>query len=223
MNNEKLENLLNLALDATSEEREKSLELNVGYDNISRNWEVIAKASGGFDTLLELFPQITVRPLLNGYGILTVPANLLDSLSERPEIEYIEKPKRLFFTVNTGRSASALPLCKPLSSQIQNETTSSALASSSPSSTLALTTHIRISATQTAPPESSNFGIRAWTVFSHKLKSTKPCKLLHPRNVTNLSQAGICPVTAHTLPELPPETDVHQVINTAVLLRRVPF
>ena len=89
MNNEKLENLLNLALDATSEEREKSLELNVGYDNISRNWEVIAKASGGFDTLLELFPQIMVRPLLNGYGILTVPANLLDSLSERPEIEYI--------------------------------------------------------------------------------------------------------------------------------------
>ncbi len=108
MNNEKLENLLNLALDATSEEREKSLELNVGYDNISRNWEVIAKASGGFDTLLELFPQITVRPLLNGYGILTVPANLLDSLSERPEIEYIEKPKRLFFTVNTGRSASCI-------------------------------------------------------------------------------------------------------------------
>ena len=191
MNNEKLENLLNLALDATSEEREKSLELNVGYDNISRNWEVIAKASGGFDTLLELFPQITVRPLLNGYGILTVPANLLDSLSERPEIEYIEKPKRLFFTVNTGRSASCIT---PL------QTTQ-----------------------QPAPPGSSNFGIRAWTVFSHKLKSTKPCKLLHPRNVTNLSQAGICPVTAHTLPELPPETDVHQVINTAVLLRRVPF
>ncbi len=108
MNNEKLENLLNLALDATPEEREKSLELNVGYDNTSRSWEVIAKASGGFDTILELFPQITVRPLLNGYGILTVPANLLDSLSERPEIEYIEKPKRLFFAVNTGRSASCI-------------------------------------------------------------------------------------------------------------------
>ena len=41
MNNEKLENLLNLALDATSEEREKSLELNVGYDNIARTGEVI--------------------------------------------------------------------------------------------------------------------------------------------------------------------------------------
>ena len=108
MNNEKLENLLNLALDATPEEREKSLELNVGYDTASRSWEVIVKASGGFDTLLELFPQITVKPLLNGYGILTVPAALLDALSERPEIEYMEKPKRLFFAVNTGRSVSCI-------------------------------------------------------------------------------------------------------------------
>ena len=108
MNNEKLENLLNLALDATPEEREKSLELNVGYDTASRSWEVIVKASGGFDTLLELFPQITVKPLLNGYGILTVPAALLDALSERLEIEYIEKPKRLFFAVNTGRSVSCI-------------------------------------------------------------------------------------------------------------------
>lgn len=108
MNNEKLENLLNLALNATPEEREKSLELNVGYDTASRSWEVIVKASGGFDMLPELFPQITIHPLLNGYGILTVPAALLDALSERPEIEYMEKPKRLFFAVNSGRSASCI-------------------------------------------------------------------------------------------------------------------
>ena len=63
MNNEKLENLLNLALNATPEEREKSLELNIGYDTASRSWEVIVKASGGFDMLSELFPQITIHPL----------------------------------------------------------------------------------------------------------------------------------------------------------------
>ena len=108
MNNEKLENLLNLALNATPEEREKSLELNVGYDTASRSWEVIVKTSGGFDMLPELFPQITIHPLLNGYRILTVPAALLDALSERPEIEYMEKPKRLFFAVNTGRSVSCI-------------------------------------------------------------------------------------------------------------------
>ena len=32
MPNEKMENLLNLALAATQEEREKSLELDIGYD-----------------------------------------------------------------------------------------------------------------------------------------------------------------------------------------------
>ena len=33
MPNEKMENLLNLALEATQEEREKSLELDIGYDS----------------------------------------------------------------------------------------------------------------------------------------------------------------------------------------------
>lgn len=142
MNNEKLENLLNLALEATPEEREKSLELNVGYDTAFRSWEVIAKASGGFDALLKLFPQITVRPLLNGYGILTVPANLLDALSERPEIEYMEKPKRLFFAVNTGRSVSCItslqtvPMGKALnnaySHSASDPSASTAIASASP-------------------------------------------------------------------------------------------
>ena len=32
MSNEKMENLLNLALDATEREREKSLDLDTGYD-----------------------------------------------------------------------------------------------------------------------------------------------------------------------------------------------
>ena len=167
-------------------------------DTASRSWEVIVKASGDFDTLLELFPQITVKPLLNGYGILTVPAALLDALSERPEIEYMEKPKRLFFAVNTGRSVSCItPLQTAPMGNALTQTISMVPVSSPPSSTPALTTPTRISATQTAPPGSLNFGIRALTGFSRKLKSTKPCR--HPclRNDTNLSQAGTYPATAH--------------------------
>ena len=34
MASQKIENLLNLALDATAREREKSLELDVGYDPV---------------------------------------------------------------------------------------------------------------------------------------------------------------------------------------------
>ena len=39
----KIENILNLALDATQEEREKSLNLDVGYDVTENRWEVIVK------------------------------------------------------------------------------------------------------------------------------------------------------------------------------------
>ena len=46
MSNEKMENLLNLALDATEREREKSLDLDTGYDRAERTWEVIVKFGG---------------------------------------------------------------------------------------------------------------------------------------------------------------------------------
>lgn len=108
MNNEKLENLLNLALDATPQERDKSLELNVGYDSADSTWQVIVKASGGLDRLKELYPSMSADELLNGYAVLTLPSSLLDSVANEPEIEYMEKPKRLFFAVSTGRQVSCI-------------------------------------------------------------------------------------------------------------------
>ena len=51
MPDQKLDNLLNLALDATEEEREKSRNLNVGYEKQTRKWEIIVKYSemGDYD------------------------------------------------------------------------------------------------------------------------------------------------------------------------------
>ena len=46
MNSSKRENLLNLALDATEEERLQSLNLNVGYQEETDTWEVIVKYTG---------------------------------------------------------------------------------------------------------------------------------------------------------------------------------
>ena len=51
MNSQKADNQLNLALDATEEERRKSLELDVGYDPIEREWELIIKYSGNLDAV----------------------------------------------------------------------------------------------------------------------------------------------------------------------------
>ena len=49
MEDQKLENLLNLALGATEEEREKSLNLDVGYHPIDRGMGINIKYSGNLD------------------------------------------------------------------------------------------------------------------------------------------------------------------------------
>ncbi|WP_099468927.1 S8 family peptidase [Konateibacter massiliensis] len=106
MTNQKIENLLNLALDATEREREKSLNLNVGYNELERTWDVIVKYSGDIGRLQS--EAINVVTLMNQYAILTVTESVLRELPNFPEIEYIEKPKRLFFAVNRGRAASCM-------------------------------------------------------------------------------------------------------------------
>lgn len=107
MPNPKLENLLNLALETSEVEREKSLNLNVGYEEATRSWEVIVKYNGDLSRLSE--SGIGVEELIAGYAILTVPETLMDSLAELEEIEYIEKPKRLYFDIEAAKEASCIP------------------------------------------------------------------------------------------------------------------
>ena len=106
MEDQKLENLLNLALDASPSERERSLQLDVGYDPEENTWDLILRYSGDLERLLG--PGIRTVRLLNHFAIATVPESQLERLSEIPEIEYIEKPKNLFFAVNQGKSASCM-------------------------------------------------------------------------------------------------------------------
>ena len=76
MDSQKKENLLNLALDTPQAEREKSLELDVGYDSRERTWEVIVKFH---DSLRPLTARgILVEELIAGYAILTVPESEMD-------------------------------------------------------------------------------------------------------------------------------------------------
>lgn len=106
MASQKIENLLNLALDATQEEREKSLELEVGYDPEERVWDLIVKYSGNLEAVRELASNVV--ELQNEYAIITVRESDIDALTQIPEIEYIEKPKRLFFEVVNGRRVSCI-------------------------------------------------------------------------------------------------------------------
>lgn len=107
-NSEKFENLLNLALDATQREREKSLQLGVGYEPEEKRWEIIVKYSGNIMRLAEENPQIRVIELMNEYAILNVPENAMDQVAAAPEVEFVEKPKRMYFAVREGKQAACI-------------------------------------------------------------------------------------------------------------------
>ena len=103
-------------MDATPEERAKSLNLNVGYDTESASWEVVVKFFGTKEQLQTIFESafptefsnIKIEVLSNEYVILQIPENLVTPVADLPEIEYMEKPKQLFFTVENGKSASCI-------------------------------------------------------------------------------------------------------------------
>ena len=63
-----------------------------------------------FGTLNELREiGIQVVELSNEFAILTVPESLVERLADFPQIEYVEKPKRLFFQAANGRRVSCVP------------------------------------------------------------------------------------------------------------------
>ena len=93
--NPKLENLLNLALAASTSEKEKSLILGTGYTSSTNTWELIVKYHGALEKLNS--EVIQVEPLTNGYAIVTIREDFIDAFSKLDEVEYIEKPKFLSF------------------------------------------------------------------------------------------------------------------------------
>ena len=108
MADQKLENLLNISLQATKEEREKSEELGIGYDPEQNTWELIVRYTGSLDGLRIRYPQIRIRELLNQYAVLIVPETLVDAVSQETIIEYVEKPKQLYFELQAGKAASCI-------------------------------------------------------------------------------------------------------------------
>lgn len=113
MNSQKQENLLSLAIDSTEEERIKSGILNVGVDNETNRWEVIVKYHGNLERIAN--DEIQVEILIAGYAIVTLPAFLLEALTELEEVEYIEKPKSLVYNLYEAKIKSCItPVTVPI-------------------------------------------------------------------------------------------------------------
>ena len=103
---QKIENVLNLALDATPEERERSGELDVGYDPAEREWELIIKYSGSLESVRNISSSVT--ELMNGYAVIVIREDRIEELAGIPEVEFIEKPKSLYFQTDVGRQVSCI-------------------------------------------------------------------------------------------------------------------
>lgn len=106
MDDQKIENILNLALNTTETEREKSESLDVGYNARTRTWQVIVRYHS--DLIKAALPGWEVTLLTGGYAIVRLPQTEVNLLASLPEIEYVEKPKLLYFSVNQGRASSCV-------------------------------------------------------------------------------------------------------------------
>ena len=103
---QKIENILNLAFEATPEERARSAELDVGYDAGERAWDLIIKYSGSLDAAWEISESVT--ELLNNYAVVRIREDRIEALASLPEVEFVEKPKSLYFQVDVGRQVSCI-------------------------------------------------------------------------------------------------------------------
>ncbi len=106
MQDQKLEPLLDLALDAPREDFFRSQSLQTGYDPAARTWKLIVRHSRDISQVDAM--GVARSELLNGYAVLEVPEDRIEEVSALPQIEFVEKPKRLFFADSRARAASCL-------------------------------------------------------------------------------------------------------------------
>lgn len=106
MDSQKLENLLNVALQTEKNQRNSENDIDVGFNYAENTWELIIKYNGDLTFVRELGG--TVEELILGYAIIVIPEDKIMQLVERPEIEYVEKPKRLFYSILDSKRISCI-------------------------------------------------------------------------------------------------------------------
>ena len=95
---QKIENQLNLALDITEEERQKSESLDIGYDPEEKECELIVKYS---ETLERVRTRaVYVTELTGGYAIIQIKESQIKDIASLPEVEINEKQKKIKLSMN---------------------------------------------------------------------------------------------------------------------------
>lgn len=109
MESGKADNPLNLALSTPEDVRERSIDLNTGFEEQTKRWELIVKYHGNLE---ELAGQIgfDAVPLLNSYAVITIDERKIPALLASELMEFVEKPNRMFFELEQSAAASCLPV-----------------------------------------------------------------------------------------------------------------
>ena len=110
--NEKIENLLNISLNVSEAEREKSPSLSTGYNDVLKIWEIIVRYTGDIENILTKYTiqdnNITVKKLINNYAIIHTPQQYVELIASEPDIEFVEKPKQMYFQLAYSKSQSCI-------------------------------------------------------------------------------------------------------------------
>lgn len=109
MESGKADNSLNLAVSLPEAQRQASDSLNTGYDAATKRWELIVKYNGDLNGLAGRLGFEAVL-LINYYAVVTIAQDKIEELLSQPEIEFAEKPNRLFFELEDAVAASCLPV-----------------------------------------------------------------------------------------------------------------
>ena len=117
---EKFENQLNLALDLSEEEREKSKDLDAGYDKETDQWEIIFRYAGTLDTI-RWSDTTRIEPLSMGYAIAYIKEDELEAFGANEQVIYIEKPKNLLLSRQPSIAASCMLSVKNLPLSLTGE------------------------------------------------------------------------------------------------------
>lgn len=91
----KLDAELKLAISLDENERANALDLNVGFDNINMEWELIVRYIGDIDELAPKYGFSYVS-LSDGFCIVRIEEKYIEALSKENEIIFINKPNSLF-------------------------------------------------------------------------------------------------------------------------------
>ncbi len=97
---QKIENLLNLSLSIPEEERMQSGDLSAGFDEQEDIWTLIIKYHGDIESIREI--AVSAVPLFGGYAVVRVHTEAIPALAGLVQVEYIEKPKMLYFDGVSG-------------------------------------------------------------------------------------------------------------------------